>query len=137
MATIQRTTPPGGRAARVPGWVWFAGILLIVAGAFNLVHGFAALERKEYFTSHIVYSNLTFWGWVFLIWGAVQLFAGFASIAGRMTGNYVGVLVASCAALLWFVMVFSTPWAAILGVTVNLVIIYGLTAGAVDEWADE
>jgi hypothetical protein len=54
-----------------------------------------------------------------------------------MTGNYVGVLVASCAALLWFVMVFSTPWAAILGVTLNLVIVYGLTAGAVDEWADE
>jgi hypothetical protein len=136
MGSIQRTTPPSGTAARVPGWVWFAGILLIIGGVFNLVHGFAALDRQQYFTNHIVYSNLTFWGWVFLIWGAVQLFAGFASIAGRMTGNYVGVLVASGAALLWFVMVFSTPWAAILGVTINLVIIYGLTAGAVDEWAD-
>ena len=135
MDTTERRATRDGGAGRVTGWVWFAGVLLIVAGGFNFIHGFAAIDRKQYFTNHIVYSNLRFWGWLFLIWGAVQLFAGFASIAGRMTGNYVGVLVASGAALLWFVMVFSTPWAAILGVTINLVIIYGLTAGAVDEWA--
>ena len=41
-----------------------------------MADGFAALERKEYFTSDIVYSNLTFWGWVFLVWGALELIAG-------------------------------------------------------------
>jgi hypothetical protein len=99
MATSSR--PQSTRAVRITGWVWFAGILLIVGGCFNIIHGFAALERKEYFTSDIVYSNLTFWGWAFI---------------------------------LWFFMIFSTPWAAILGVMLNILIVYGLTAGAVDEW---
>ena len=67
---------------RITGWVWFAGILLIVGGCFNIIHGFAALERKEYFTSDIVYSNLTFWGWAFILWGLAQLYAGVASGPG-------------------------------------------------------
>ena len=68
MGTHKRATSEN-RAAIVPGWVWFAGVMLFVAGSFQLIHGFAALERKQYFSHQIVYSNLTFWGWVFLIWG--------------------------------------------------------------------
>jgi hypothetical protein len=129
------TTEQRQGAVRVTGWVWFAGILLIVAGGFNLINGFAAIERKQYFTSHIVYSNLAFWGWLFVIWGVLQLFAGFASIAGKMmAGNYIGVLLASTATFLWFIMIFAAPWAALLGVTVNVLIIYGLTTGAAPQW---
>ena len=124
------------RAVRITGWVWFAGILLMIAGAINLIHGFAALERKEYFTSDIVYNNLTFWGWVFVVWGVAQLYAGFASVAGRLSGNYVGVMVAGIATILWFFMIFSAPWAAVIGVMLNVLIVYGLTAGADDEWAN-
>jgi hypothetical protein len=51
-----------------------------------------------------------------------------------MTGNYIGVLLASTATFLWFIMIFAAPWAALLGVTVNLLIIYGLTTGAEPEW---
>lgn len=136
MATSSRpqsTGRPG--AVRITGWVWFAGILLMVGGCFNIIHGFAALERKEYFTSDIVYSNLTFWGWAFILWGLAQLYAGVASVAGRISGNTVGVVVAGTGSILWFFMIFSTPWAAILGVMLNILIVYGLTAGAVDEWA--
>ena len=42
---------------------------------------------------------------------------------------------AGTGSILWFFMIFSTPWAAILGVMLNILIVYGLTAGAVDEWA--
>jgi hypothetical protein len=136
MESIEPTTTTPQRAVRITGWVWFAGILLILAGGFNLIHGFAAIERKQYFSSHIVYSNLTFWGWVFLIWGALQLFAGIASVAGRMAGNYIGVLLAGTASMLWFLMIFSAPGAAILGVTINILIVYGLTTGAEPEWTE-
>ena len=134
MGTTEGRASGDRSAVRVTGWVWFAGIMLIVAGGFNMINGFAAIDRHQYFTNHIVYSNLSFWGWVFVIWGIMQLFAGFASIAGQMTGNYVGVLLASTATFLWFIMIFAAPWAALLGVTVNLLIIYGLTTGAEPEW---
>jgi hypothetical protein len=122
------------RAASVPGWVWFAGILLFVAGTFQLIHGFALLERKQYFDNQIVYSNLNFWGWVFLIWGACQVIAGCLSISGRLLGNYIGVLIAGTATILWFFMMFTTPLAAVLGVVLNVLVIYGLTTGAAPEW---
>jgi hypothetical protein len=70
-----------------------------------------------------------------VIWGLAQLYAGVASVAGRNSGNTIGVVVAGTGSILWFFMIFSTPWAAILGVMLNILIVYGLTAGAVDEWA--
>ncbi len=129
MATIDRGASADGGKVRVTGWVWFAGILLIIAGVFNIIHGFTAIEDKSYFSNHIVYNNLTFWGWVFLIWGVLEVFAGFASVTGNMVGNYLGVLIASWAVILWFIMIFVAPGAAILGVAINTLIIYGLTAG--------
>jgi hypothetical protein len=134
MDTTERRATGDTGAVRVTGWVWFAGIMLIVAGGFNLINGFSMIERHQYYNNHIVYSNLSFWGWVFVVWGALQLFAGFASIAGSMSGNYIGVLLASTATFLWFIMIFAAPWAALLGVTVNVLIIYGLTTGAEPQW---
>jgi len=107
----------------------------MVAGVLNIIHGFAALERKQYFTSDIVYNNLTFWGWMFLVWGAAQIYAGAASVSGRISGNYVGVIVAGTGSILWFFMIFTAPWAALIGVLLNILVVYGLTAGAADEWA--
>jgi hypothetical protein len=136
METTEQRVTGRQSAVRTTGWVWFAGILLIVAGGFNVINGFTAIERHQYFTNQIVYSNLSFWGWVFVIWGILQLFAGLASIGGQMTGNYVGVLLAATATFLWFIMIFAAPWAALLGVIVNVLIIYGLTTGAEPEWKE-
>ncbi len=122
------------RAVKIPGWVWFAGLMLFVSGSFQLVHGFALLERKQYFTNQIVYSNLNFWGWVFIIWGILEIAAALLSISGRLLGNYIGVMLAGTATILWFFMIFTTPLAATLGVLVNILVIYGLTTGAGPEW---
>jgi hypothetical protein len=107
--------------------------MLTIAGGINLINGFAALERKEYFTNETIYNNLTFWGWAFLIWGALQVLAGVGSIVGR-TGTALGVFLAAAAILLWFFMIFSSPQAAFVGVALNALIVYGLTAGAGDTW---
>jgi hypothetical protein len=116
------------------GWVWFAAIMLIIAGGFNLIHGFVALDRKQFITTQIAYSNLTFWGWVFLILGALQVSAGAAVLARRLGGYKLGVILSGGAMIAWFLMTFSAPFAAILGVIVNGLILYGLTVGAADDW---
>ena len=40
------------------------------------------------------------------------------------------MFLAGTAAILWFFMIFAAPWAALVGVTTSLLVIYGLTAGA-------
>lgn len=117
------------------GWVRCAAILLLLAGGFNVIHGFVALDHKEYVTKQFAVGNLTFWGIVFLVWGAAELFAGVAVLGRRLVGYYIGALTSGSAMLLWFFMTFSAPFAAILGVLVNMAILYGLTVGAADDWS--
>jgi ABC-type antimicrobial peptide transport system permease subunit len=133
MAT-QGDTATGYARSHSTGWTWFAGIMLTMVGVLNLIDGFALLERKEYFAHETIYNNLTFWGWVFLIAGALQLFAGITSIGGRSVGRTIGTVLAGGATVLWFFLIFSAPWAAFIGVTLNLLILYALTVGAADAW---
>jgi hypothetical protein len=45
------------------------------------------------------------------------------------------VIVAVAAIVLWFLMIFSAPFGAMIGIIVNLCILYGLTVGAQDDWS--
>ena len=118
------------RGFRVTGWVVTASVLLIVAGAMNLINGFYALEHKSYFNSQIAYNHLNFWGWAFVVWGVLQLAAGILAWTGRSAGYGIGVFVAGVAMVLWFFMIFSAPFAALLGFGLNTLVLCGLTVGA-------
>ena len=118
------------RGIRVTGWVVTASVLLIVAGAMNLINGFYALEHKSYFTNQIAYNHLNFWGWAFVIWGVLQMAAGILAWTGRSAGYGIGVFVAGVAMVLWFFMIFSAPFAALLGFGLNALVLCGLTVGA-------
>ena len=116
--------------ARAAGWRACASVVLLMAGAINLINGISALHDPGFFTTHIVYSNLTFWGWAFIVWGVLQLAAGAMVMAGRDAGYRLGIGLAAVAIVLWFVMVFSEPTAALVGVSLNVLVVYGLVAGA-------
>ncbi len=132
MATATMGHAPRAERAKLvlTGWSVFAGVVLLVVGGFNLINGFTAINHAGYFTSQIVYSNLTAWGWVFVVWGILQLLAGALTLARNTAGSYLGVFLAGTASILWFFMIFAAPWAALVGVTTSLLVIYGLTAGA-------
>lgn len=117
------------------GWVRFAALLLVFAGAMNLIHGFTLLEHDSYYADKLTFANFTFWGWVFLIGGVVQIVAGVAVFGRRLIGYQIGVVLAVLAIVMWFLMIFSVPFGAMVGIIVNLCIMYGLTVGAGDDWA--
>jgi len=76
------------------GWVRFAAILLILAGAMNVIHGFTLLDHKHFVANQLDFANFTFWGVVFLIGGVVQIGAGVAVFGRRLIGYQVGVVLA-------------------------------------------
>jgi hypothetical protein len=123
---------PGAKSQRIglTGWGTFAAVTLIVLGAVNVINGFTAIQHSSYYRSDIVYNNLTFWGWMFLIWGALQLVAG-ALVLGRSTmGYYLGVSLALVAAILWFFMIFAAPIPALTGILLSMAVLFALTRGS-------
>ena len=60
------------------GLVLFAGVLLLVVGFWNLIYGISALAKSSVFVAnaHYVIGDLRAWGWVTLIFAALQIVAG-------------------------------------------------------------
>ena len=131
MAT-STTMTPGAESRRIglTGWGVFAAATLIVLGAVNVVNGFTAIQHSSYYRNDIVYHNLTFWGWMFLIWGVLQLIAGGLVLARSTTGYYLGVSLALVAAILWFFMIFAAPMPALAGILLSMAVLYALTRGS-------
>ena len=126
------TMSSGAQSDRIglTGWGIFAAATLIVLGAVNLVNGFTAIQHSSYYRSDIVYHNFTFWGWMFLIWGALQLIAGVLVFARSTAGYFLGVSLALVAAILWFFMIFAAPMPALAGILLSMAVLFALTRGS-------
>jgi hypothetical protein len=79
----------------------FVAILLLLAGTLNIIYGIAAIADANFWVgeNHFVIANLSTWGWVLVIVGVIQLFAGFSLFAGQAFGRIVGIVAASIGAL--------------------------------------
>jgi hypothetical protein len=119
----------GGRLG-LTGWGVFGSATLIVLGAVNVVNGFTAIEHSSYYRSDIVYNNYTFWGWMFIIWGVLQLLAGGLVLARSTAGYFLGVSLALVAAILWFFMIFAAPMPALAGILLCVAVLFALTRGS-------
>jgi len=114
------------RAVAGSGWIGFAGIMLILVGFFNIIDGIAAIGNSNYLANQLLFANMDAWGWFFLIWGIIQIFAGFAILSGATWGAIVGITTA------FFNIIAQLAWAqtypvwAIAAMVVDGLIIYAL-----------
>src|SRR5208283_1223849 len=86
-----------GRRAEGQGYglVFFASVLLVIVGCFNLIYGIAAVANSHVFTAnaHYVFGSLRTWGWITLIIGVLQLLAAAGVLAGSQAARWFGVAV--------------------------------------------
>ena len=111
------------------GWVVFAGILLILAGLFDIVNGIRAIGAQDTAFDTIFWdNNLEAWGWFYLIVGVVLLVAGI-SIFNRAPWAVlvVGIAVAVVAAVVNMFWIFVYPIHSLIVIIVCLLIAYGLS----------
>ena len=111
------------------GWSMFSGVFLAIVGIFNVIDGFVALFRKEYFNeAGLVFENLQAWGWAYLVIGIVQLVAGWLVISRNEAGRWTGLVIAVISMIVSFLAIGAYPWWAIMTVVMNGIVVYGLTA---------
>jgi len=112
------------------GWVIFAAVMLLIVGVLNVIWGIAAIADSKFFVQDQKYilSNLNAWGWITLIIGAAQLFAGFSLWSVNLYGRIVAILVASLSALASLMSIPAYPFWSLAIFTVDVLILYGLVA---------
>jgi len=119
----------GARRDELTGWTMFAAVWLVVAGSFNLISGITAIHRSKYYVSDVLFSSVSTWGWIILVFGIIQLLAGYLVFARSDAGNLLGVAAAVVAVVIWFFFLFASPFGALLALIMNGLVIYGLTIG--------
>jgi len=117
------------------GWVTFAGIMILLVGILNVIYGIAAIDKSTFFVQDAKYvvADLRSWGWILLIVGVVQLVAAFGIWSRRGWGRWIGIISASCNALIQLLFISSYPLAALALFSIDVMVIYGLASYAYRE----
>jgi hypothetical protein len=120
MATAQ-----GERAGT--GWLTFAGIMLMITGLVDVVHGLWALDRADLKSNALLYADkLGGWGWFYLILGIVLVLAGIGVFYRAQWARWTGIIVASIAIVGNALWLFVFPEQAIIVILLASLVIYGL-----------
>jgi len=123
----------GGETERTgwTGWITFAGVMLIIGGSLGLIFGIIAAVNDKW----VVFANrgavsldLSTWGWVHVIVGAIVLLAGFGVFTGNILARIVGVAVAIVSLIANFLWLPVYPVWAIIIITIDVLVIWALTA---------
>jgi hypothetical protein len=112
------------------GWVMFAGIMILIVATLNIIYGIAAIDSSSFFVEEerFILSDLNTWGWIILIIGVLQLFAGFSIWAGGGYGRWIGIITASVSAIGALMTIPGYPFWSLAIFAIDILIIYGLAA---------
>jgi hypothetical protein len=123
---------------RRSGWITFAGIAALMAGAYNALSGIAALADDDTLAAQaeeVLYGiDLTAWGWFWLLVGLVQLVTGVLILGRNPLGLWLGVAIACISAFFTVFVMFVFPLWAIAVLTIDFLVLYGLLTRS-DEFA--
>ncbi|MGH8828122.1 MAG: DUF7144 family membrane protein [Jiangellaceae bacterium] len=112
------------------GWVWFAGLMMIMVGFVTAFYGVIALFNDDYVArveDSLVFLDLTAWGWIHLLLGAVAVLVGLALLAGQAWARVIGVVVVMLNMIAHFWgLAGANPWWSLAAIAVDAVIIYAI-----------
>lgn len=113
------------------GWIYFASVMMIIAGALNAIYGLIALVNDEWVVwgnRADLYLDLTTWGWMHLILGGVVLLAGIGLLSGNVLARGIAVFVASLSIVANFLFIPAYPVWALTIIAIDVFVIFALTA---------
>ena len=117
---------------RRANWVAFAAALLAVSGIFKVFDALWAFKYDDDVSTEvqtfIFERDLTSWGWVWLVVGIVLIATGFAVVTGAEWARWVGIVVASLAAITFLPWIYYQPLWTILSVSLAMLVVYALVA---------
>ena len=119
-----------GRTTRWVGFLYFAGVMVMLAGLLEMTQGLVALLRTDYFKVStdglVIAMDYSAWGWLHLAIAAILMTTGVGLFLGKMWSRVLGVIVATLSTLVNMAFLPAYPiWCSIL-IVMNVLVIYAL-----------
>ncbi|MEU4571993.1 hypothetical protein ACBI99_12455 [Nonomuraea sp. ATR24] len=111
------------------GWVWFAGLLMIMSGVFNIIGGLSAVINDDVYVRtplRLLLFDVSTWGWLHLLFGIVLFFAGLAVTVGQTWARVVAVVLVMLNAMTQLTWIGVNPWWSLAVIAVDVLVIYAL-----------
>ncbi len=134
---MSATTTPGAYRDDATGYdgntagTIFAGTVLSVVGLFQFFEGLSAVLKDDVYvtTPNYVYQfDLTSWGWMHLVVGAVAVAVGIAILMGQSWAMVVGIIMATLSLVMQFLFIPWAPFWALVIMAIDIAIIWALAA---------
>ncbi|MGW3625105.1 DUF7144 family membrane protein [Streptomyces sp. NPDC000880] len=133
-STSSGTTPSPGRApgaghTRAAGGTMFAGVLLLVDGILGILNGIAGIAADDVYTrigSYVFEWDLTAWGWIHLIIGAIAAVTGWGILMNAGWARAVGVALAGLIIIVNFIWLPYLPLWGLIGIAIGIFVIWAL-----------
>jgi hypothetical protein len=119
---------PNGTAV---GFILFAAIMMIMAGVFQAIQGLVGIFENEFYVAtrnYLFQFDATTWGWIHLLVGLLVAFAGWGLLSGRTWARVVALTVVLLSALANFLWLPYYPFWALLLITLDIFVIWAITA---------
>jgi hypothetical protein len=123
------------RSGFAAGLSVFAGVMLLLAGSFQMLAGLAAIFKGDAHiyaqtsdTTYYLHLSTGGWGWLHLLIGLVVFLAGLGIFAGQVWARTVGVIIAAVSAVANFAFIPIAPFWAIVIIVIDIFVIWALTA---------
>ena len=107
----------------------FAGVAMIVGGAFEALEGLAGIVNDKYLVvvpNYIYAFDLTVWGVIHLLVGLALVVIGVSLLRGQTWARVAGMIAAVVSAILNFVWLPISPLWAIVIIAVDMLVIWAL-----------
>ncbi len=108
----------------------FAGVILATLSIFQVLQGLAAIFTDTFYvtgTDYIFEIDVTAWGWIHLILGAVGVATGIGILTNQSWAGMVGICIAVLVMLAQFMFLPYYPFWAILIIAFSVLVIWALS----------
>jgi hypothetical protein len=126
MAPVANYGPPPSVALTTSG---FAGTMLIMVSLFQILQGIAAVAQDTVYLTGVEYVyrlDMTSWGWIHIVVGAVVLATGIGVFTGRAWAYLTGIVLATLSSIANFAFLPYFPiWSGIV-IALNVAVIWSL-----------
>ena len=124
--------PPGDQGhSWMTGGAVFAGVLMLCGGALAVLQGIAAIAGDDVYRrigDYVYELDLTGWGWIHVILGALVAVTGLGVLKGMAWARFAGILLASLSLISQFLFLPYAPLWSVVMMAIDVFVIWSLAA---------